>query len=63
MEAIVILAAKFFTAGELDILQQVSIFLSVCVKDWQNKDMLYELDRETWKGMSEAWHTHTCWDK
>ena len=58
MEAIVILAAEFFTAGETDILQQVSISLSVCVKEWQNIDILYELDRATWKDMSEDWHTY-----
>ena len=58
-----ILAAEFYTAGEIDILQQVSISLSVYVKEWQNKDILCELDRETWKDMSEDWHTHTCWDK
>ena len=51
-------AAEFFTAGELDILQQVSISLSLCVKEWQNRDILYELDRETWKDMSEDWHTY-----
>ena len=62
MEAVVIHAAEFFTAGELDILQQVSISLSVCVKDWQTRDILYELDRETWKDVSEDWHTYTCWD-
>ena len=52
-------AAEFFTAGELDILQQVSISLSMCVKEWQNRDILYELDRETWKDMSEDWLTYT----
>ena len=58
MDSIVILAAEFFTEGEMDILQQVSISLSVYVKEWQNKDILCELDRETWKDMSEAWHTY-----
>ena len=58
MEAIVILAAEIFTAGEIDILKQVSISLSVCLKEWQNRDTLYELDRETWKDMSEDWHTY-----
>ena len=54
-----ILAAEFFTAGDVDILQQVSISPSVYVKEWQNRDILCELDRETWKGMSEDFHTHT----
>ena len=55
---IVILAAEWFTAGEMVVLQCVSMPISVYVKEWQYKDILNDVDNLAWEDLSEEWSAH-----
>ena len=48
-----ILAAEWFTAGEM-----VSMPISVYVKEWQYKDILNDIDNLAWEDLSEEWSAH-----
>ena len=40
------------------VLQGVSVLMSVCVSEWQYKDILNDIDNLAWEDFSEEWHTH-----
>ena len=37
------------------VLQGVSVLISTCVKEWQYKDLLNDIDNLAWEDLSEEW--------
>ena len=42
------LAAEWFSLGEMMVLQGVSVLISTYVKEWQDKDLLNDIDNLAW---------------
>ena len=52
------LVAEWFSLGEMMVLQDVSVLMSFCVREWQYEDILNDIDNLAWEDSSEEWQTH-----
>ena len=47
-----------FSLGEVQVLQGVSVLMSVRVNEWQYNDILNEIDDLMWEVLSEEWQKY-----
>ena len=47
--------AEWFSHGKMKVLQGVSLLMSVCVREWQYKNIVKDTDDLMWEDLSEDW--------
>ena len=55
MESTMNFVAEWFSHGEMKVLQGVSLLMSVCVREWQYKNIVKDTDDLMWEDLSEDW--------